>query len=205
MEATILFPIIIMVFAALVLLTMYLPTRGLLQRSTQEAATAITTTKSDTWLTYSTTGMNYAFVPSKNQLPNVYASLIHGITGKGSDDQSMAQKIVKYYDSQSMLKLPGSLKVEYSMTNYVIYKEVTVTATRSMPMPVNLSFVGFPETLDITVSSTAVVTDGDEFIRSLDLAGDFINDICKKYGIADSEIFKAIKDVGDKITGFLGI
>lgn len=34
-EATILFPIIIMIFAGLVLLSMYLPTRANLQRATQ--------------------------------------------------------------------------------------------------------------------------------------------------------------------------
>lgn len=37
-EATILFPIIIMVFAGLVLLAMYLPTRAALQQATQYAA-----------------------------------------------------------------------------------------------------------------------------------------------------------------------
>ena len=49
-EATILFPIIMMIFAGLVLLAMYLPTRAVLQQATQYAATALATEQSDTWL-----------------------------------------------------------------------------------------------------------------------------------------------------------
>jgi len=205
-EATILFPIIIMIFAALVLLAMYLPTRALLQEATQEAATAIATTKSDTWLYVDESANKYKWISDKDDLPNVYVSLIDSVTGgnKGNDAE-LARKIVELYDGSSMVALPGTLTVDYGRINYVIYKEVTVTATRTMPMPVNLEFVGFPKDLVITVSSTAVVQDGDEFVRTLDIAVDLIEYIDKKYHISDSEIFKSIKTVGEKLNGFLGI
>ena len=58
-EATILFPIIIMIFAGLVLLSMYLPTRANLQRATQYAATAMATERSDTWLRHDPKNLEY--------------------------------------------------------------------------------------------------------------------------------------------------
>ncbi len=202
-EATILFPIIIMIFAGLVLLSMYLPSRALLQQATQEAATAIATGKSDTWLYYNDRDMKYAWAATKKDLPNVYVSFIRGITGKGANDDALAKKIVEYYDEKSLVTLPGNLSVQYRLNNYVIYKEITVTATRSIPMPVKLTFVHFPETLEVTVSSTAVVQDGDEFVRSLDIAVDFVNYLDEKYEI--SKIFSSVKEAGQKIVGFLGI
>ena len=42
-EATILFPIMMMIFAGLMLLAVYLPNRAVLQRATQYAATAMAT------------------------------------------------------------------------------------------------------------------------------------------------------------------
>ena len=53
-EATILFPIIMMVFAGLFLLSVYLPTRTILQRGTQYAAEGIATARSDTWVAFET-------------------------------------------------------------------------------------------------------------------------------------------------------
>ena len=61
-EATILFPIIIMIFAGLVLLAMYLPTRAALQRATQYAATAIATERSDTWLRHDPDALAYYWI-----------------------------------------------------------------------------------------------------------------------------------------------
>ena len=46
-EATILFPIIMLVFAGLFLLSVYLPTRAILQRATQYAADGIATARSE--------------------------------------------------------------------------------------------------------------------------------------------------------------
>ena len=58
-EATVLFPIMIMIFAALVLLSIYLPARAVLQRATQFAATALANEASDTWLFFDESSMSY--------------------------------------------------------------------------------------------------------------------------------------------------
>ena len=50
-------------------------------------------------------------------------------------------------------------------------------------MPVDLSFVKFPTEIPITVSSSAVVVNGDEFVRNLDLAVQFIDYIKNKYNL----------------------
>ena len=199
-EATILFPIMIMIFAGLVLLSIYLPYRAVLQRATQYAATALATEQSDTWLSYDESTMKYDRASGKGELPNVYVAVIDSVfSGNGA---GKAETIVTEMERTEGVSARGTLEVTCKVKNYVIYKEIIVTATRTVPSPVDLSFVGFPKEIPITVSSVAVVTNGDEFIRNVDLAGDFLKYVDEKY---DLGIGENIGKLFDSITSFLRI
>ena len=184
-EAAILFPIMIMIFAGLVLLAMYLPARATLQRATQHAATVIAAEKSDTWIRYDENAMKYA-IKDRSSIENVYVAMFK--SSSIAADQAKAEKIVKNMEKKNIMgKMPGTLKVSFGTVNYVVYKEVVVTATQTIPMPVDLSFVKFPKSIEITVTSTAVVQDGEGFVNTVDLivslkdffgSGVSIGDIC---------------------------
>ena len=197
-EAAILFPIMIMIFAALVLLAIYLPTRAALQRATQYAATAIATESSDTWLRYDDESMFYYWEYDKRGLTNVYAALFSG----HDNVQLKGENIVTAIEERSISSKAGTLSVSCHIDNKIVYKEVVVTATREFAMPVNLSFIGFPEDISITVTSTAVIQNGDEFVRNMDLAVDFVKFISKKFGLDD--VADSISSFGGKVASFMG-
>ena len=192
-EATILFPIIIMIFAGLVLLAMYMPIRSSLQRATQQAVTAIATEKSDTWLSFNENTLQFGRATSA---PNVYAALKGSMLSQ--KDRDKAVSIVKNMEKKTLFSPRGTLSVECGTVNYLIYKEITVTATRNIPMPVDLSFVGFPKALVITASSTAVVHDVDGFIRDVDM----LTDILPYLGWGVSKASGLIEAVGDLFSIF---
>lgn len=198
-EATILFPIMIMIFAGLVLLAMYLPTRSSLQRATQYAATVLATESSDTWLQFDTDTMEYYWLKDLPPEKNVYAALILSFF-KG-DAGGEAETIVKQMEDGGLVRRIGDLTVECKIVNYVVYKEIVVTATRTIPMPVDLSFVRFPSEIPITVSSTAVVVNGDEFVRNIDIAKDFLTYLNEKYDLQFEKISQYINEAWE----FLGI
>lgn len=199
-EATILFPIIMMIFTGLVLLAVYLPNRAVLQRATQYAATAMATESSDTWLQFNERSMQYGWYKSRRELPNVYAALFNALSGQ--DVQGKGETIVKNLDNQNIAWRRGNLTVECKVNSFVIYREISVTATRTIPMPVDLSFVKFPKEIPITVTSTAVVQNGDEFVRNVDLAADFIGYLKERYDLEFLDEFSnAMKEAAD----FLGI
>ena len=198
-EATILFPIIMMAFAGVVLLSMYLPTRAVLQRATQYAATALATEQSDTWLKFDEEDMKYSWMSQKSQLPNVYAALV-GSFFKG-DTAEKAQTIVQKAEDTGLVHQAGELVVECQIHNYVIYKEIVVTATRTIPAPIDLTFVNFPAEIPITVTSTAVVQNGDEFVRNIDIAADFISYLNEKYDLK----FEKLSEYINQAWEFLGI
>jgi hypothetical protein len=197
-EAAILFPIMIMIFAALVMLAIYLPTKGALQYATQYAATALATPQSDTWLFYDNESMSYYWAESNNQLRPVYLTFFGGF----GNISGIAEEIVAHAESRSVSSRAGTLEVSAGAMNRIIYKEVVVTATRTFTVPVNLSFIRFPNTIAITVTSTATVQDGDEFVRNVDIAADSATFLAEKYGHAN--IADKIKSFGERIADIMG-
>jgi len=199
-EATILFPIMTMIFAALVLLAVYLPTQSVLQRATQFAATAIATESSDTWLFFDEGEMSFYWETDKHRLKNVYVELFSSL----SEDEitARAEEIVTKMESRSISSKAGELSVKGSLVNNIFYKEIIVTASREYRMPESLSFVGFPETFTVTVTSTAAVQNANEFVRSIDIADDFARYIIDKYELHG--IMDAISSFGGKVASLLG-
>ena len=199
-EAAFLFPIIIMICAALVLLSVYLPLRAAMQRSTQFAATAIATERSDTWLRFDPDTISYHWLESRRELGSVYGSLIGAFIGNNRDDEDNARQAVINMEKKNIVKPKDDLTVEYGVVNYILYKEIVVSATRTIPLPVNLTFVGMPEEMRLSVTSTAVVVNGDEFIRNMDLAVDVMDALFNV-----REIFSGLGRICDKFYDFLGI
>jgi len=156
-EAAILFPVMVMVFAGLVLLAMYLPARAALQRAAQHAATAIAAEKSGLWLRYNENSMQYEWVTAPDAAPI-------------GDDEEKARKIIENAEKSGPLNPPGKLEVSFAEVDYGIYKEITVTASRTIPIPVNLSLIRFPENIEIKAVYTAAVQNAGEFIRAIDIA-----------------------------------
>lgn len=199
-EAAMLFPIMILICAALVLLSIYMPLRAAMQRSTQYAATAIATERSDTWLRHNPDTLSYYWITDKRELGNVYSSLIGALVGNKRDDADNAKTMVRNMEQKNIQKPSSGLTVEYGVVNYIIYKEIVVTASRSVPVPLNLTMFGIPREIELKVTSTAVVQNGDEFIRNMDLAVDVMDDLFDL-----SETFSGLTKICNKFTDFLGI
>jgi len=196
-ESTILFPIMIMVFAALVLLSIFLPAQAVLQRATQFAATALATEKSDTWLVFDDNTLSFVWETDASKLKNVYADLF-----SNEDIADRGEAITREVESRSISSKEGTLSVSAYLENKIIYREVVVIASREYPMPVDLSFIGFPRTITVKATSSAVAHNPSEFIRNMDIASDFVTFIIDKYELRD--IADTISSFGEKVTSLLG-
>lgn len=202
-EATILFPIIFMVFAGLMLMAMYLPTRALLQRATQYTATALATERSDTWLRCDPTTGEYYWLDDRKDLGTVYGAVFGALKGNNRDEADAADQLVRKIESEGLVRVSADFEVQYGVLNYIVYKEIIVTATKTIKMPVDLTFVGLKNEIPITVSSTAVVQNGDEFVRNIDLAVDLVTDLSEKYGL--DKTFGKVGEFLNKFNELLGI
>lgn len=180
-EAAILFPIMIMIFAALVLLAMYLPQRMILQEAAQYTAAALATESSDTYVAFDDNGNRVRKTPDIS----VYITAFKGIFGSG-DPQDHAQQIANHMAQNAIFPVSSEIIADVDVKNYVVYKEITVTLTQTVPMPVDLSFIGFPKELKLVQQASAVVQNGDEFVRSIDIAKDMVVWLDDKFGFSKS-------------------
>ncbi len=193
-EATFVFPIMMLIIMGLVLLSIYLPIKGILQYATQTAANAMSIELSDTWVRFDDDTKKYIVI-SNDELKaegSVYTTALRTVFANKNEPKNRAETIVNdLYDSSIALKIGEPVDVNVEMLNAVIYKEITVTAEKTIPIMINLSFVGFPSELNIKSSSTSVVQNGDEMIRNLDIVKDVVIVADEKYNI--SEKFEGIK------------
>lgn len=201
-EATFVFPIMIMFIVAVTLMSMYLPTRAVLQRATQYAATVLATEKSDTWYSFHEASMEPVW-QTKEQLPNVYSAFFRSFGSSEAGDAARAKAIIEAYERKSLSMKSGVLQVSCQEKNYLVYKDLTVTARRTFKTGMRKNnLVGFPEEISITVSSTAAVQNGDEFVRNMDIAVDFTKYLAGRWGL--DEVFQKVSEAKDKIKGFMG-
>ena len=200
-ESAILFPIAVLIFSALVLVSMCLPAKASLQKSTQLAATAMASEKGDTWLFFDEGGMEYYFADHIGELEGIYSELANS-AADAEDGAEKAEAIVKKTEESGYGPGIGDLSVGYAVADYTIYKEITVAAARSIKIPVDLSFIGFPKEITVSASSTAVTQNGSEFVRNTGLVLDFAAYIYEKYGISDLKA--GIVESVDEIVSFMG-
>jgi len=196
-ESTILFPIMIMIFAALVLLAIFLPAHAVLQGATQFAATALATEKSDTWLFFDDDSLSFVWETDKSNLRNVYADLF-----SNDDIADRGEKITREVESRSISSKEGTLSVSAYVENRILYREVVIVASREYPMPVDLSLIGFPNVITVQATTSAVAHNASEFVRNMDMASDFATFIIDKYELHD--LADTISSFGSKVSGLLG-
>ena len=196
-EATILFPIMTMIFAALVLLAIFLPAQAVLQRATQFAATALATERSDTWLFFDDSSLSFTWETDRSRLKNVYVNLFsnENIADRG-------ESITRAVEGRSISSKEGELTVSAYVENKLLYKEVVVVASREYPMPVDLSFVGFPKTITVRATSSAMAQNASDFVRNIDMASDFATFIADRYEL--NNVTDAISSFGSKVAPLLG-
>lgn len=183
-EATILFPIMIMIFAALVLLSIYLPQRAVLNNAAQLAATSIAKEFSDTGFNFDDRTLQESF---DFNLHNTIFDTIGSLFGRdyemrnnfwyrafgwlfdsGSRYESRAQDIVEEALSRGLQIADEPVNVDFNLHRTILYTEIHVTVTQTVRFPVDLSFIGFPTEIAMEQTARAFVADGDRFLRGVD-------------------------------------
>jgi hypothetical protein len=186
------------------MLAVYLPQRALLQETAQYAANNIAIDLADTGLVMADDGT----IEREDYYGGVFDVYVDAISGMwiSEHEQNLYEEklteLVKSKIDNGIVKTssdPNDLTVTINATNYVIYQSVSVIVTQNVKLPMGLEFIGFPETIVMTQEAQAVVLNGDEFTRNIDLATDFASWLAKKIdkklsesGIGDS--YKKVKE-----------
>ena len=195
-EATIIFPIIIMFLAAVVLLSFYLPQRALMQEAAQFAAVAVATDRSDSWITFDSHGNR---APRPASLESVYIAAFRGASWMHNRwNSEVEEMIINHLSSGIGVGPSGDLTVDLAIRNFLVYKSVTVRVTQVIEPPLNFAMIGFATEGLFTqrVEARAIVSNGDEFVRNVRIAIDLMDWVRNRFG-EDSDFGDTIGNAND--------
>ena len=97
----------------------------------------------------------------------------------------------------------SNVQLTTKVTNYVVYKEITATAKQTVKPAISFQLLGLPDTVEISCTSSVVITNGDDFIRNIDFAVDIVEDT--KIGQAAGQFVDKVKNFYDKFKEKFGV
>jgi len=178
-EATILLPICMLMVLAVYYASIFMCQKANLQANVQNALVYYKNVESDTYVT-ANTQMNFAkstgnigAVGSSYSTPKeLFPYRFFGMKFNKAGFESFFRSVCGYmfFDTGSNVKLTTD------SDNYIVYKTLEATATQTVSPAINLSFVGVPSDIVISVTGKVVVTDSDDLIRNVDFVMDILSD-----------------------------
>ncbi|MBR1702574.1 MAG: hypothetical protein IJ716_11535 [Lachnospiraceae bacterium] len=178
-EATILLPFCMIMVIALFYAAIFLCQKANLQANLQNTLIYYKNTYSDSYVTvekdmkYTVNDTNIAGTGSGYSDPKYLFPYRFFFMSFNKDEFSTFFKDMcgyMFFDDGS------NVEVTVDKHNYVVYKSIEAKATQTIVPAINLAMVGGTNEMIIEVTGTAVVSDGDEFIRDVDFAIDIIED-----------------------------
>lgn len=178
-EATILLPFCMIMVIALYYAAIFMCQKANMQANLQNALLYYKNVESDTYVEASA---NMAYTAADGTISAVGGSYrepqylfpyrFFGMKFKESSFTSFFRTMCGYmfFDTGSNIDLKAKA------SNYVIYKELTATAMQTVKPAVSLSMAGVPDSMVISCTASAAVSDADDFIRNTDFAVDIVED-----------------------------
>lgn len=199
-EATLLLPFCFIMIIALYYVAIFMCQKANLQANVQNALIYYKNTDSDNFVTAST-DMTYgkaegtiSAVGSSYQAPgddysNSFPYRFLSFHFSEDNFKSFFRSMVGYmfFDNGENVQITADSK------NYVVYKTITATATQTVTPAISLKMVGGRDSITISATATAVVTNGDDFIRNTD----FVVDVVSK-----TKLGQKASELVDKAKGF---
>lgn len=193
-EATIVFPIIIVITLLLYFLSLYLFQIFYLQSACDIALTSTYHTLSDDNILVS----NNEVIFVEEYAVNPYDVLFVSGNERNEIDTIIKDKILNHMIFNNSLPDNG-FEIETKVTNWIVYTDITVVVNGSIPIMPVLQIFGIDK-VNYEYSATKYIDNHDEFVRNVDCAFYLGNLIDEKYGISEklSPFFTVVKDVYNK-------
>lgn len=195
-EATIILPIAILCVILLLYISIFICQKAILQAALQTSVVYFKNTLTDNFveqndeLTYSSEEDGVSAIGNKYNTPeplNPYEKYF--LFNKKVSDEGFKD----YFESVAgnmLFKDNLELTIDYS--NYILFKEINVTAVQVVTFPIDFSIIGVGGEVNLSATARVAVVDHDELVRNIDFAIDIF---------ADTKIGEAVKNITSKVTG----
>ncbi len=200
-EATVILPIAILCVIFLLYTSIFICQKALLQSALETSVVYFKNTLTDNYVSQNeavayTAGEDSVVAQgnsySATQPLNPYAKYV---VGKKKLSQSEFETYFNSIAKNLLYKENLELKIDYS--NYILFKEIKVTAEQQLKFPIDLSVIGIDGDVDLSAAVRVAVVDHDELIRNTDYAIDILEDT--KVGEVAGKIASKVSEVYNKM------
>jgi len=214
-EATMIFPIVILSVLALFFASLFMAQKANLQANLQNALIYFKASETDTFVSplehvqYNRNDGRYGAVgniydpPGEGQVDGA-RMFPYRFLGMRFNETKFREYF--FESCGNMFFYDGTnVTLDVQTTNWVIYKKISATATQTMTIPIDTRIIGIDPDIEISATAEVVVMDGDNFVRSADMVvymyqkselKDYIEPIISK-GVEFYNKFKEIFGVGE--------
>ena len=204
-EATIILPIAIFCVIFLLYTSIFICQKALLQSALETSVVYFKNTLTDNYVSQNdtvtyTTGEDSVVAQGNSYLAdqpiNPYGKIFVG------EKKLSPSEFEKYFDSIAknlLYKENLTLTIDYS--NYILFKEIRVTAEQILEFPIDLSAIGISGDVNLSAAVRVAVVDHDELIRNTDYAIDILEDT--KVGEVAGKIASKVGEVYNKMRSCL--
>lgn len=204
-EATIILPIAILSVILLLYLSLFLFQKANLQACLETSLVYYKNTLTDTYVTKNSE-LEYTITENGTMASgNSYSATepLNPYRGLLGDGHHMGDKeaFEAYFHSVSgKMLFDDDLKLTIDYSNYVILKQLKVTATQTVKAPIDFSILGVDNQYEISAAARVNVIDHDDMIRNVDYAIDIIEDtklgeLAKNFAAKFSNAYAKMKEV----------
>ena len=169
------FPIVILSVLALFFASLFMAQKANLQANLQNALIYFKASETDDFVSYRE-NIEY------NRGDGTFGSIGNAyVVENDFNSTSPYRFLIKYFDEakfkeffldscNNMFFYDGTnVNVECGCKNYLLFEKIWATATQTMTIPFDTSFIGIDPNVEITAHAEVVAMDGDNFIRSTDM------------------------------------
>lgn len=196
-EATFIFPIMILCIILLLYLSLLMFQRANLQATLETALLYYKNTLTDTYVTRNDE-MEFQFAENSYMGSGndyVVTGPLNPYRWVDGDDKS-AKNFEAYFKSVAKNMLfDENMSISFDYTNYVLLKEIKVTVKQVIQLPIDFSLIGVDNKYVISSTVRMVAVDHEDTVRNIDYVVDIVE---------DTKVGEFIKDIGAKVVEYYG-
>ena len=205
-EATLILPMIIMIVILSLYISLFICQRAILQANLETAAMYYRNSLTDTFVNPTESMGIYEDGDTETRKGSTYTATRPLNPYRGMMDSSKRVSKASFEDffwsEANNLVNKDNIKINCTYKNYVVYEQIDVSAVQDFYFPMDLSYIGIGDGMQITATARVIAADHDGFINNVD----YVIDILEKTGVTQKigNIASKVGEVYEKFKTLVG-
>ena len=203
-EATLILPMIIMMVLLSLYISLFICQRAILQANLETAAMYYRNSLTDSFVNVRESMGIYEEGDTESRKGSIYKANrpLNPYRGMFGNSKQMANFEDFFWSEANNLVDKDNITISCVYKYYVIYEQIDISAVQKFFIPIDLSYIGVGDSMEITATARVIAADHDGFINNVD----YVIDILEKTGVTQKieNIASKVGEVYNKFKTLVG-